>query len=59
MKGSPSKRTEWKIDVTGPQNILFAGASAHNNNNNKKKKKKKKKKNHSARIFFRLGQSRG
>ena len=29
MKGSPSERVALKVDVTGPVNILFAGASAH------------------------------
>ena len=27
MKGSPSKCIESKIDVIGPENILFAGSS--------------------------------
>ena len=27
MKGSPSKLIALKVDVTGPENILFAGAS--------------------------------
>ena len=29
MKGSPSERTALKVDVTGPENILFAGVSVH------------------------------
>ena len=40
VKGSPSKCIELKIDVTGLENILFAGTSKH----------------HSARKFYKLGQ---
>ena len=29
MKGSPSKLTALKTDVTGPENILCAGASVY------------------------------
>ena len=29
MKGSPSKPTALKIEVTGPENIPFAGVSMH------------------------------
>ena len=29
MEGSPSNCIELKIDVTGPENILFRGASVH------------------------------
>ena len=29
MAGSPSKPIELKIDVIGPESILFAGTSAH------------------------------
>jgi len=40
VKGSSPKRIALKVDVTGPENILFAGVSVH----------------HSARKFYRLGQ---
>ena len=40
VKGFLSKRIALKIDVIGPENKLFAGASLH----------------HSARKFYRLGQ---
>ena len=29
VKGSPSDRIALKVDVTGPENILFAGTSMH------------------------------
>ena len=29
VKGFSSKRITLKVDVTGPENILFAGASVH------------------------------
>ena len=40
MKGFSSKRIALKLDVIGPENILYAGASVHL----------------SAREFYRLGQ---
>ena len=43
MKGSPLKRIELKIDVIGPENILFAGASVC----------------HSARKYLQAGAEKG